>query len=134
MSIKGDALEIGVTVAIAGGVLWYVSRKLSSGLSAAGSAIAGGASSAWNTATTPVLDPSIVGDTAASVGNGIVAAPANALDSISLGLIGGSGGTTGNGGIGAWLWNVVNGNAFAPSTAVNPQPIPLDFGNGTGNW
>lgn len=133
MSAKGDAIMIvGVGLGTLG-ALWYLKRKFGGTVAAVGSAISDTAGSAWSTATTPVLDPSTVGSTAAGIGNGIVAAPANAVDSLSLGLIGGGGGTTGNGGIGNWLWNVVNGNAFAPASA-NTDPLPIDYGNGTGGW
>lgn len=135
MSAKGDAIMIaGVGLATLG-ALWYLKSRVSGGLSAAGAAISSGASTAWDTATTPVLDfgSSAVGSTAASVGNGIVSAPANAVDSLSLGLIGGSGGTTGNGGLWGWLSGIVDGSAFAPASATAPD-AGIDYGNGTGNW
>ena len=65
---------------------------------------------AWNTMQTPQTNLGPFNSTA----TGIVNAPSNLLDATSMGLIGGSGGTTGNGGIGAWLWNIVDGNAFKP--------------------
>jgi hypothetical protein len=66
---------------------------------------------AWNTAQAPQTQLGPFNSTA----TGIVNAPSNLLDAGSMGLIGGSGGTTGNGGIGDWLWNIVNGNAFKPN-------------------
>lgn len=140
MSVKGDAIEVGVAVVVVGAALWYVSRKIGSGLSSvgaalssAGTAVADGASSAWTTATTPVLPtdsgvPAV--DGAAALGNGVVSAPAGLVDSLSMGLIGGSGGTGGNGGIGGWLWHIVSGEAFAPAAA--DQGAPIDLGNGAG--
>lgn len=65
---------------------------------------------AWNTAQTPQTNLGPFNSTA----TGIVNTPSNLLDATSMGLIGGSGGTTGNGGIGAWLWNILDGNAFKP--------------------
>ncbi|WP_028214722.1 hypothetical protein [Paraburkholderia mimosarum] len=67
---------------------------------------------AWNTMQTPQTQLGPFNSTA----TGIVNAPSNLLDATSMGLIGGSGGNSGNGGIGAWLWNIVDGNAFKPSS------------------
>ncbi len=136
MSAKGDAIVlVGVGLG-AVAALWYLKSKVSGGLSAAGSAISSGASTAWNTATTPVLDlgPSTAGTAVSNIGNGIVSAPANAVDSMSLGLIGGSGGNTGNGGLWGWLSGIVDGSAFAPASATAADPLPIDYGNGTGGW
>lgn len=66
---------------------------------------------AWNTMQAPQTQFGPFNSTATA----IVSAPSNLLDATSMGLIGGSGGTTGNGGIGAWLWNIVDGNAFKPA-------------------
>ncbi|MCA8115670.1 hypothetical protein [Burkholderia cepacia] len=140
MSVKSDALEFGVTALAAGAVLWYASRKLGKGVdqvkqwvSDAGSAVANGASATWDTATSPVL-PTDTGvsavDGAAAIGNGVVAAPSGVVDSLSMGLIGGSGGTSGNGGLGGWLWGIVNGSAFAPSGAGSTPGAQPDSGAG----
>jgi hypothetical protein len=67
---------------------------------------------AWNTMQTPQTQFGPFNSTA----TGIVNAPSNLLDATSMGLIGGSGGTAGNGGIGAWLWNILDGNAFRPNS------------------
>ncbi|MFB9125932.1 hypothetical protein E2553_33175 [Paraburkholderia dipogonis] len=69
---------------------------------------------AWNAAQAPQTNLGPFNSTATSIVNG----PSNLLDAASMGMIGGSGGNTGNGGIGAWLWNIVDGNAFKP----NGQP------------
>lgn len=145
MSVKSDALEFGITAIAVGAALWYVSHKIGNGLSSvgaalssAGGAVADGASSAWSTATSPVL-PTDTGvsavDGAAAIGNGVVAAPANLVDSLSMGLIGGSGGTSGNGGLGGWLWGIISGSAFAPSGAASTPGAQPDSGAGfdTGN-
>jgi hypothetical protein len=66
---------------------------------------------AWNAAQAPQTQFGPFNSTA----TGVVNAPSNLLDAASMGLIGGSGGTTGNGGIGAWLWNILDGNAFKPA-------------------
>ncbi|WP_321797131.1 hypothetical protein [Burkholderia sp. BCC1988] len=148
MSLKSDALEVGVTVVLAGAALWYVGRKVSGGVSSLGSAISNGlqaaggavvdtASSGWSSATAPVLPtdsgvPAV--DGAAALGNGVVSAPVNAVDSLSMGLIGGSGGTSGNGGLGGWLWRVISGEAFAPSASSTPDAqAPVDAGFDLGN-
>ena len=148
MSLKSDAVETAIAVAVVGAALWYAGRKLGSGLSSvgaalsdAGQAVADGASSAWTTATTPIL-PTDTGvsavDGAAAIGNGVVSAPANAVDSLSMGLIGGSGGTGGNGGLGGWLWGIISGSAFAPSganstpAAQGPAGDGIDLGNSSG--
>ncbi|MBU9401633.1 hypothetical protein KTE13_18005 [Burkholderia multivorans] len=148
MSLKSDALEVGLTVVLVGGALWYVGRKVGGGLSSvgaalsdAGQAVASGASSAWTTVTTPVLptDSGVAAvDGAAAIGNGVVSAPAGVVDSLSMGLIGGSGGTAGNGGLGGWLWGIISGSAFAPSGA-NGTPAAqgaagdgIDLGNSQG--
>ncbi|RKT99545.1 hypothetical protein C7H84_30170 [Burkholderia sp. Nafp2/4-1b] len=148
MSLKSDALEVGLTVALVGAALWYVGRKVGGGLSSvgaalssAGQAVSDGASSAWTTAISPVLptDSGVAAvDGAAAIGNGVVSAPANAVDSLSMGLIGGSGGTSGNGGIGGWLWGIISGSAFAPSganstpAAQGPAGDGIDLGNSSG--
>ncbi|EDT42128.1 hypothetical protein [Burkholderia ambifaria] len=148
MSLKTDALEVGLTVALVCGALWYVGRKVGGGLSSvgaalsdAGQAVASGASSAWTTVNTPVLptDSGVAAvDGAAAIGNGVVSAPANAVDSLSMGLIGGSGGTTGNGGLGGWLWGIISGSAFAPSGANGTPAVQggagdgIDLGNSQG--
>lgn len=67
---------------------------------------------AWNTMQTPQTQLGPFN----SVATGVVNAPSNLLDATSMGMIGGSGGTTGNGGIGAWLWNILDGNAFKPTS------------------
>ena len=108
--------------------IWYLNRKLSGAASAVGDAISGTAQSTWNTMQTPVTGLGIANDIATNV----VDAPSNALDALSLGLISGQGGTGGNGGIGAYLWNIVSGNAFAPSSAKAPDLGPVDYG--TGGW
>lgn len=66
---------------------------------------------AWNTMQTPQTNLGPLNSTATNIVN----APSNLLDAASLGLVGGSGGNTGNGGIGAWLMNIVDGNAFKPT-------------------
>ncbi|MBA9942167.1 hypothetical protein [Burkholderia cepacia] len=140
MSVKSDALEFGVTAIAVGAALWYVSRKIGGGLSSvgaalssAGTAVADGAGSAWSTATSPVL-PTDTGvsavDGAAAIGNGVVAAPTGIVDSLSMGLIGGSGGTSGNGGLGGWLWGIISGSAFAPNGAGSTPGAQPDSGAG----
>jgi hypothetical protein len=126
MSIKGDLVMVGIVGAVAAAGIWYVNRKLSSAASAVGGAISGTAQTAWDTMQTPV---STLG-AANGIATSIVDAPSNALDALSLGLISGQGGTTGNGGIGAYLWNIVSGEAFAPSGAKEPDLGPIDYGKG----
>lgn len=156
MSLKDDAFEIGATIVVVGLALWWAERKIIRGLSSAGATLSSWASDAgaaivdttsagWTTATNPVIDPNPAGPAnagtplgtvtsgAASVGNGIVAAPSNALDSLSLGLIGGSGGTGGSGGLWGWLSGIVDGSAFAPKAATQPDPT-FDLGNSNAGW
>ncbi|UTV53242.1 hypothetical protein [Burkholderia arboris] len=148
MSLKADAIETGVVVLLVGAGLWYASRKLGSVASSVGAVVQGAANSvggsvidAYNMGTAPVLPTdSGVGavDGAAAIGNGVVAAPTNVVDSLSMGLIGGSGGTAGNGGLGGWLWGIISGSAFAPSGADSTQVAPatndagIDLGNSSG--
>lgn len=140
MSLKSDAVETAIAVVVVGAALWYASRKLGNGLSSVGAALSGagqavadGASSAWTTVTTPVLptDSGVAAvDGAAAIGNGVVSAPAGVVDSLSMGLIGGSGGTTGNGGLGGWLWKLLSGEAFAPSGANGTPDAQVASGDG----
>ncbi|PMS38462.1 hypothetical protein [Trinickia symbiotica] len=131
MSLKSDALETVLVIGAVGLGLWWLERKITGGAAAVGAAISDGASSAWNTATTPV---DLGNSTASDIGSGIVDAPANTLDALSLGMISGSGGTSGNGGLGSWLWNIVNGNAFAPASAQAPNLGPVDYGTSGAAW
>jgi hypothetical protein len=135
--VKQGAIGIGVGVG-ACVLLVYLAKKslanaasgaldaLTGAAGAVGGAIEDTASAGWNTATTPVLDPSLPG---ASIGNGIVGAPSSILDSTSLGLISGDGGNTGNGGLWAWMTSIVSGDYFAP------KGVPgIDLGTGDNNW
>lgn len=125
MSIKSDLVlaAVGVAVVVAGA--WYVKRQAGAAVASIGQAVGGTASLAWGTAQTPITSLGAANGIATS----IVDAPSNALDALSLGLISGAGGNTGNGGIGPWLWNIVSGAAFAPSTAA-PNLGAVDLGNG----
>ena len=126
MSVKSEIVTMGaVGVAMAVGI-WYLNRKLTGAASAVGGAISGAAQSTWDTMQTPVSNLGIANDIATN----IVDAPSNVLDSLSMGLISGQGGTTGNGGLGAWLWHIVNGDAFAPASAKGPDLGPVDYGSG----
>ncbi|RQQ20786.1 hypothetical protein DF107_05735 [Burkholderia stagnalis] len=139
MSPKATFLMVGAAVLAA----WYVERKIvgaassaagavfsaiNDGAQAAGSAVIG----AYGAATVPVVPVSMsdpaAAQAAAGIANGIVAAPANAVDSMSMGLIGGSGGAGGNGGIAGMLWGIVSGEAFKPTS---PDPT-FDLGSGSG--
>jgi hypothetical protein len=110
--------------------------RVKSAASAAGSAISGVAGAGWVAMNNPVWDASIPG---ASVANAIVAAPANTIDALSFGTIGGTGNGSGGvidtlkagpfGGLVGILSGDGNTNFFGPAPAAG-----LDFGNGTGNW
>lgn len=144
MGIKTDAYLGAALALVLLGV--YVDRKYTQAGGASGIAsnlagvlwdnAAGAASSAgsavWGTATAPItyLGP------ANGVATDMVDAPSNLLDAFSLGLISGNGGNSGSANLGSWLWNIVNGNAFAPSSSSTSDAgaMPVDFGNKNGLW
>ncbi|CAN0621114.1 conserved protein of unknown function [Burkholderia multivorans] len=149
MSLKADAIETGVVVVIVGTALWYAGRKLGKGvdqvkqiISDAGQAVVDTTSAGWDAAQNPVLPtdsgvPAV--DSAAAIGNGVVAAPSNTVNALSFGTLGGqttpqSGvlDTLKNGPLGA-VWSILSGDAFAPAPPPgNAQSAPIDMGNGTG--
>lgn len=126
-------------IAIVGGVLLllvYAGWKVKSAAGAVGGAITGAASSGWQLVNVPVLDASIPG---AAIGNGIVSAPAGALDALSFGTIGGATGSGSSwydalkagplGGLVGIVSGDGNSNFFGPAPSAG-----LDFGNGSGIW
>lgn len=141
MSLKAQAAGVAIGGAVILLGLWYVKRQASGALSAAGAAISGTASDAWNAAQTPVLDfgGGPVATVANDVGNGIVAAPSNALDTLSFGTIGGTTGSSASlldtlkagpmGGLFGMLTGDGNSNIFGPAPGAG-----LDFGTGANNW
>lgn len=128
MSVKNDIVLAAIGCAVIAAGAWYVKRKAGAAVASIGQGVSSAAAWTWDTAQTPVTSLGAANGIATS----IVDAPSNALDAVSLGLISGIGGTTGNGGIGPWLWHIVNGDAFAPSSAKAPDLGPVDLGNGTG--
>jgi hypothetical protein len=125
-----------VLVGVAALGLAYVAWRVKSTASAAGNAISGAAGAGWTLVNTPVLDPSIPG---ASIGNAIVAAPANTLDTFSFGTVGGTTAPGASwfdtlkagplGGVVGMLTGDNNANIFGPAPSAG-----LDFGNTNGNW
>ncbi|MDR5739488.1 hypothetical protein [Caballeronia sp. LZ016] len=126
-------------LAAVGGVLLllvYAGWKVKSAVGGIGSAISDTAATGWQLVNVPVLDPSIPG---ASIGNAIVSAPANVLNTWSFGTVGGTTAPGASwletakagpfGGLVGILTGDGNANIFGPAPAAG-----LDFGNGTGNW
>jgi hypothetical protein len=134
MSIKSDALEIALVVGAVGAGLWWIQRRVTGAASAVGAAISDTASSAWNTATTPIdLGSSIASD----LGTGIVEAPANSTNALSFGTIGGGGGlglwdTLKSGPLGG-LVGMISGDGN--TNMIGPAPSAgIDFGTGANDW
>jgi hypothetical protein len=117
-------------------VLAYAAYRVKSAAGAAGAAITGAAGTGWTLINVPVWDASMPG---AGVANAIVASPANTLDALSFGTVGGSTGPGSTwyealkagplGGLVGIVSGDGNTNIFGPAPAAG-----LDFGNGTGNW
>jgi hypothetical protein len=116
--------------------LGFAAWRVKSAAGAVGSAITGTAGAGWTLINTPVWDSSMPG---ASVANGIVRAPANTVDALSFGTIGGATGPGSTwyealkagpfGGLVGIVSGDGNTNIFGPAPSAG-----LDFGNGTGNW